>query len=585
MVECGWESMESQWLDKLSDVTAQLRRQLKRNCGVRIGESTVVSSKMHTYEPAWPQYIQVLQNVDAGQAFYGRKIAGQVIHLDIFHQVGLVDHRRVAKAVKRAIEIYNMHSALRKISFSFSRDNEINSHYVDVQTGTGGGRITGDLGRGTKLSLRRAHENHVHIAAKISLDQIDCVFYIVREVEQVIIDASLELRQNEKILHTKGSGGYQDMSPYCDPQTDSFLQERSGNNLPQAVKQHQLRQDAIEGSELFENNKEFSEFLDQVNKGINQNKLVNDLESKGNNRGTIDKLNAMGIISQEHGKVELTEYGKELRQYLAINFQELQAYMRRRIRLLKPSGSGKVESSYSKKTGSQGVGRHIIMPWKDGGSGELAITETINAAAARAVGNKESFSVDYTDIQKAIKQHRTKHDICLVVDASASMVGLRIRAAKFLARHLLLTSNDRVCVIIFQDNKAIVQVPLTKCYHQAEEYLSNLVPLGSTPLALGIRTGAAYLKESRAVNPLMLLITDGIPTLAEKSRDPFADAIEAARELHSQKIHFTCIGLQPHSGYLQLLAEAAKGKSYIVEELEQQALVNVAWAERQQLYN
>jgi len=213
---------------------------------------------------------------------------------------------------------------------------------------------------------------------------------------------------------------------------------------------------------------------------------------------------------------------------------------------------------------------------------ELAISETITAAARRTIReNIAHFHITSNDLQYYGRLRNKKTDICLLIDASASMSGSRIMAAKFLARHLLLSTPERICVITFQDKQAKVQVPLTRDYRIIEKSLREIRAFGSTPLGLGLRTSQNYLREVKAHNPLIILITDGIPTLADVSSDPLADALLAAQDIKNAGLGFTCIGLQPHRKYLTQLAENAGGTMYIVDELEKQNLVQAVWQERQ----
>lgn len=582
MVE--WEiNYDNQFLIRLGQPAKQIASAMDKQEGIRIGQSTVASQKMHTYHPAQVEEIQIVQDVDAGQAFYHRHDKGKIFHLDTFHEVGLVDHRLVASAIKQAIELYNLHYSMQHIIVFTNKEQGVNAHYIDIQTGTGGGRITGDLGRGTKPSLKKAHENHVHVAALIPREHIACLFYIVNSVEKSILATALELRRNEKIIHTSSGGGKSDMSPYADHQSDSFLQEKDSNQMSPIVKEHQLLQDTAELTDQFDSSRDIKKILDDIDQGINQDKLAKQLDGNGSGRDTIDRMIGMGVLAVDRSQIKLTDYGQALKEFLKINMADVDAYIRRSIRLIKPLNETSGNSlTLLKKSGSSGTGSSITQPRRSGEvAGELAITETIHAAAGRCVLENEVFTITSDDIRQQLRYRRTKNDVCLVVDASASMAGTRIRAAKFLARHLFLASNDRISVITFQEDKAMVRVPLTRNYQLAEESLSEITSIGSTPLALGLNITTTYLREARAVNPLIILITDGVPTLPDTTRDPLADALTAARTIKSWGYGFTCFGLKPHHGYLQQLAKAAGGRAYILEELEKQALVKATWAERQ----
>lgn len=581
MVE--WElDYDNQILLRLTHPAKQISNAIDKQRGVRIGQSTVISQKMHTYHPEQVEEIQIVQDADAGQTFYHRTDQGKIFHLDIFHETGLVDHRQVAAAVKQAVELYNLHYSMQHILIFSNREQGVNPHHIDIQTGTGGGRVTGDLNRGTKLSLKKAHENHVHVAALIPREHIACLFYLVNSIEKTILSTSLELRRNERIVHIRSGGGKSDMSPYADHQSDSFLQEKNCNNMSPIVKEHQLLQDTEELTEQFDSPRDLQKVFDDIDQGMKHSKLLKELNDRGNGSDTLERMIGMGVVEANRSQIKLTEYGQALKEYLKINMTDIDAYIRRSIRLIKPASevSGK-SLTLLKKSGSSGTGSSRTENWLSGNiAGELAIAETVHAAAGRSILENNDFRITCRDIQQQLRYRRNKTDFCLLVDASASMAGMRIKAAKFLARHLFLASNDRISVVTFQEDKAIIQVPLTRNYQLAEECLSRINSIGSTPLALGLNQTLSYLQEARAVNPLIVLITDGVPTLPDKTRDPLADALTAAAKIKDSGYAFTCIGLKPHRGYLEELSKAAGGRAYILEELEKQALVKATWAER-----
>lgn len=173
--------------------------------------------------------------------------------------------------------------------------------------------------------------------------------------------------------------------------------------------------------------------------------------------------------------------------------------------------------------------------------------------------------------------------ICLLIDASASMAGRRIMAAKHLARHLLVSTRDRIAVIAFQERDVRVYVPFTRDYGTVEEGLSRIQPLGLTPLAHGLSRSMELINSARVRRPLLLLITDGIPTVPKWSADPLADALEAARNLRAGRIPFGCIGLQPSRRYLEQLTREAGGTLHVVDELSEESLITIAHRERLKL--
>lgn len=579
MAEMKWGD-DARFLAMITLPAEQLQKFIIDNKGARIGQSTVVSQKLHTFNPATPQEIHILQDTDAGQVFYNRRDRGKIFHLDIFHQCGLVDHHQVAIALKKAVNTYNFHYTIQNSIFYATGIETVKHDWIDVQTGTGGGRITGELNYGKKLSLRKAHENHVHVAIMIPVEHVACLFYIVAAVEEIILNSQLELRRNERIVHKSGGGsGSADLSPYSD-QSDSFLREKQTGQMSETVKKHQYRQDASDLSEHFDSLQQVKEFLNYVEHKESAKKLNDYLERTGASEQALQRLEGLNIVDKTGKNIQLTEYGRGFKDHLDSHIPELEAHLRRSIRLVRPFACVKGRSPIESKSILR-EGQRQAITWSQGDVlGQLAIAETVSAAARRLVSSERNLLyIDSTDIHHMVKREKTKSEICLVIDASASMAGPRIRAAKFLARHLLLSTPDRIGVVVFQENDAKVQVPLTRDFNQVESSLSAIYSFGSTPLALGLKTCLSYLKEARARNPFIILITDGVPTVADSSNDPLTDAMVIAEDIKKQGYGFTCIGLKPHKNYLNQLTEAAGGSVYIFDELEKQVLVKAAWAE------
>jgi magnesium chelatase subunit D len=578
----GKLAFDSGFLAELEEPAHALRAIVRHNRGARIGESTVVSRKMHTIDPARPEVVTVLANVDAGRVFYHRQNAGEVFHLDVFHQCGRVDHRTAAAQIRHAMEMYGFHHSIygsRRLGFAIGYAG-VSADLVDVQTATGGGRVTGSLNYGRKLSLRLAHENHVHIAAMLPEEHAACLFYLVLAAEEAILAAGLELRRNEGIVAGQGGGGDADLSAYCD-QTDSFLRQKDVTGSG-ACERQQYLQDVSDLVDDFDTVKDMKATLDEADGGAGEQKMIQSLTRRGSGEQALRRLERQGIVAVEGGKVRLTAYGQALKRYIECHMPDIEAYLRRAFRLFRPPvwrpGHGKLLAA-----GEGGTGPRRLKPREaDGcGAGELAVAETVSAAARRAAAaGRPELKITADDLQAFVRRRKQKAEICLVIDASASMAGQRLRAAKFLARHLLLSTPDRLAIITFQECSAKVVLPLTRDWQQAEESLSEIVSFGSTPLAGGLKTCLAYLQGSGARNPLVILITDGIPTIAEQSRDPMDDALAAAAEVKESGFGFACIGLKPHRQYLNQLAERAGGSLYMLEELEKYAMVKAAWMER-----
>ncbi|MBT9175912.1 MAG: hypothetical protein DDT20_00214 [Firmicutes bacterium] len=122
-------------------------------------------------------------------------------------------------------------------------------------------------------------------------------------------------------------------------------------------------------------------------------------------------------------------------------------------------------------------------------------------------------------------------------------------------------TDDRLAVIYFQEDRVEVAVPFTRNQLLLKNGLRSIKPSGLTPLALGLLTAARYVsKYSCRERSLLIVITDGIPTMALASGDPMEEVLQQAKDIGRQRINLCCVGLQPNQRLLSRLAEAARGK-------------------------
>ena len=549
------------FFSKAALVIEELACIINQDMGTRIGQSTVCSQKMHTFHPQRPQEVNVLQDVDVGQNCYHREESGVVYHLDIFHECGLVDHHTAAEKVRKAVKIYNGHC--RNDSMTMNNDC-VEIDFIDIQTGTGGGRITGSLNYGKKLSLRKAHSNHVHVTMALPQKYLACVIYVVMAVESAILTCNLELRRNEKVHNIKGaSTGKLDLSAYAD-KSDSLLQEHDSKAIL-----HSYPKDN-DGFDIVDTAQDLKEFLAPAD----HFKTTSKPASGVNSRRAAECLVQKGIIELNRDHRILSIHENQCRNYLEKYLPDIQAHLRKVVRAAKYSllqtGKNKIVQTKKQEYAGRNSLHHINTDHK---LGELEVSQTVIAAARKMVEQEGSlFQISHEELRYAVNPKKRKIEICLLIDASSSMEGPRINAAKLLAKFLFLSTADRVSVIVFHKNRAWVQVPFTRDLEQLEQQIEKIKACGETPLALGLTACLQYIDKTKARNPLIILLTDGVPTLGTITNDPVRDALEVAKSIKAKKYNFTCIGLKPHLDYLKQLAAVAGGTFYAVDELENEGM-------------
>lgn len=532
----------------MNPLTFKLKTEFEKGRGVRIGETCCASKKVHVISPDKPEIVKVIKNQDAGMVFYGREKEGEVIHLDIFHEVKEVDVKGLAKDLIDHLKMVEKEEIL---------------NYIDIQTGTGGGRLTGSLEFGQTESLKKNHLNHVHLALMLKDEELNLLIDIVKGVEDHLQKNNVGLRKIEKIFSEVGNTPV-DLSPYMSI-SDSFLKGEG----KKGVYNRKNFENAVDLMEYLGSLKELEEILDSLSqKGENINFLkrkYSDFES------ILEKLYEKNFLEKKEGKIILNNNGEEFKKFIKENYKELELILKKLIKNIKINRSG-APSKKHKEIHSKGVPfltKINNKEWLE----EIDIPATFKNAIVRSFYKKENFYIKKEDIVLNKRLGKKEQDICLIIDASASMNGSRLRSAKFFAKHILLNAKKRVAVLAFQDKEVKLFVPYTKNFTSLESGVSSIVSSGLTPLALAIEKGFEYMTAKKLKNPLMILITDGIPTVPLWTNDPLKDAIKAAEKISRRKIDFFCIGLQPNKDCLSKISKAAKGKLYVVEELRKDALL------------
>lgn len=568
---------------------------LEAGRGFHLGEAAVASLKVHTVDPRRPQELHVLTGSDAGQVFYHRRRAGEVIHLDVFHQLGAVDHRAVARALARAVEAWSATPGLPWAKGWPDRSPARVLDYVDVQTATGGGRCTGSLKYGRRASVRYAHSNHVHIAALLPREMMGLLLFFVAAVEEQIMLGGLEIRRVEKVIcdpPASPDAPELDMSPYRSL-SDSLLREDAPEGQSPQVQANRRVEYALDLAEELGGVGDLQEALDALVTEDGMRALV--MKMANSHRSVsrfLDQLEQRGLARRDGWKVSLTPAGLALRQMVRERRKELELEFRKLLRRI-PAPAPAPARPNRRLEGRPVQGRGPAMratPLEEGEwARELAVSETVVHSVCRRLlapapgTGAPRLALEPGDLR--VWRHRPGNpiDICLLIDASASMAGRRLRAAKFLAQHLVLATRDRVAVLVFQERQVQTYVPLCRSLGRVENGLSRIAALGLTPMAEGIVGALDYLRRARARNPVLLLISDGIPTVPKWTLDPLSDALDAASRIPQARVNFACIGLEPNRAFLEGLCRRANGHLYIVDELDREALVAIAHAERRRV--
>ena len=548
---------------------ARLARVLSDSRAARVGETAVVSAQVHVQDVSEPQEVTAVLGSDAGQVFYHREKPGEVLHIDVFHSPGCIHPRDVARSMLSSICGLRFEPSVPAGGTSQSLETLL--PYIDVQTAGGGGRVDGQLCHGQEQGVRQAHLSHVHVTALAAPEVLSSVFSIVAAVESAIEGAGLELRKVRKVRTASGASPV-DISGY-QASTDSLLKQvpQGEAGAGSVYRQEALARQVAKDVGSAEDTRRLLELLAGGLKAGEFSRLrLNTDKTPDEVRQVLSRSRLMRYDGQ---KYSLTTEGAMALAFLKEHSHEIEAYLRRMLWSL-PQGSipGGERKGHSTEP-CQSRGRGLAFPRRDGEPlSDLALPETVASRGARAAFLPSDLRFCYSRTKKG-------SPVILLLDASASMAGRRIRAAKELARHLVLAGKEKVSIVAFQDADVKVVCPFTRSARKVDAGLREVQAMGLTPLAKGLEK-AAELASRSLKKPLVLCITDGIPTVPSKSLSPIEDAITAAKGLAKRGVRLGCIGLEPNQGFLRQMVLAAKGTLYVVEELEASTLAAIARKER-----
>jgi magnesium chelatase subunit D len=304
---------------------------LQKHGALRIGESSVASFHVHTIEPTKPGFVNILLGSDAGEVFYQRSMPGEIIHLDIFHSLGKVDHRKVAAGIKAFASV--------KLPETFARYPLLD--YMDLQTGTGGGRVSGSLIFGMKESLQKAHMNHVHITVKIPHDLMGLLVPLVAIVEDEIMAHGYEVRRIEGLNFLRGRNKQPvDLSHYA-TQSDSFMQNQNQTvSLRSSEEQEQL-ETALDLAQKVMNPAELKDIFADFVAGRGQAPHAYAEEQQA----MLKRMQELNLIRVRGGRYYLTSKGLKLKEFLGNHFAEVEFYFRKLLRKV-PIGSKRSKDNH-----------------------------------------------------------------------------------------------------------------------------------------------------------------------------------------------------------------------------------------------
>jgi magnesium chelatase subunit D len=227
------------------------------------------------------------------------------------------------------------------------------------------------------------------------------------------------------------------------------------------------------------------------------------------------------------------------------------------------------------------------------GNHDLALDATLRAAAPHQTHREKqpgmAVAIRNEDIREKIRETRTGNFLLFLVDASGSMGAKgRMVASKGAIMSLLndaYQKRDRIAMISFRKQKAVVNLPPTSSMYLAGKLLKELPVGGKTPLAAGLRKGQELLRnmmtKDPGCRPIVIVITDGKANESVGRGDPFWEALAVAQVIASDKrIKSVIVDAEEegtfHDGLAARLAKVMSADYFRIKDLKADVLLRIA---------
>lgn len=235
-------------------------------------------------------------------------------------------------------------------------------------------------------------------------------------------------------------------------------------------------------------------------------------------------------------------------------------------------------------------GRYIMARPSIGKADDLAFDATVRAAAPfqrrRADLKRKrnvAFAVQPGDYHRKIRVRRAANLVLFLVDASWSMaVAERMAATKGAILSLLTDAyqrRDRVGLITFQKDRALLILRPTSSVQLAQQALRDIPVGGKTPLSAGLTMAYEVLRREKLLHPdvlpLLIILTDGAGNVSMGHLPPQEEANKIAEMIAEDKIYSVVINMEHvafDQGLAQSLADHLEGPCYTLSDLKAETL-------------
>jgi magnesium chelatase subunit D len=219
---------------------------------------------------------------------------------------------------------------------------------------------------------------------------------------------------------------------------------------------------------------------------------------------------------------------------------------------------------------------------------DIAFDATLRAAAPYQIQRAEqrqnvAFAIEPSDLQRKVRVRKAANLILFVVDASWSMaVAERMSATKGAILSLLTDAyqrRDRVGLVVFQKDRALLILPPTNSIQLAHRALADIPVGGKTPLSAGLSLAFEVFQQEKNTHPdvlpLMLLLTDGAGNVSTGNLPPLEESLLVADRIREAEIRSVVINMEHAAfdqGLARQLAHRLNGPCYTLHELKAESL-------------
>ncbi|HLZ97282.1 MAG TPA: VWA domain-containing protein [Steroidobacteraceae bacterium] len=212
------------------------------------------------------------------------------------------------------------------------------------------------------------------------------------------------------------------------------------------------------------------------------------------------------------------------------------------------------------------------------GTGTLAITQTLAAAAARGarVGGR-GVRLAASDLKQHERRGPGLCHVLFLVDASGSMATKRRMEVAKGAALGLLTSNyqrrDEVALMVFRAEGTDLVLPFTRHITSIEQAMGDVPTGGRTPLARALLDATCLLRTREPA--LLVLLTDGRANVSVDGGDPWEEAVAACQPARAACAGALVIDCEPGPivlGRARVLAQALGAECIALDAMDAAAL-------------